>query len=73
MIKLFEVHLAQNGWIVIEPKIDEEHIDITNLFYEDKEGIEDFLYHIAELSGLLTGESANYEINIKVRKRKNDT
>jgi len=71
MIKLFEVHLAQNGWIVIEPKIDEEHIDITNLFYEDKEGIEDFLYHIAERSGLFSGEATNYEIKLKVRKRKN--
>lgn len=70
MIKLFEVYLAQNGWIVTEPKIDDEHIDLTNLFYEDKEGIRDFIYHLVELSGLFTGEAANFEIKVSVKRRK---
>ena len=49
MQKLFEVNLINNGWMVTEPPIDDEHIPIDNSFHETKKEIEEMLWHITEL------------------------
>jgi hypothetical protein len=66
MTKLFEVNLINNGWMVTEPAIDNDHIDIDNSFHESKKGVAEMLYHIINLLCLeQTGFDAKFTVKVR--------
>lgn len=67
MIKLFEVSLAQNGWIVTTPAEDENHIDRSYIYLDNNKEIEEMLYHFIEGLAIDTNQ---YSVTIKVKKVK---
>jgi hypothetical protein len=67
MMKLFEVSLAQNGWIVSYPPEDEWHIQQDSLYLENRGDIEGMLYDLAQALAININD---YTVTIKVKKVK---
>lgn len=67
MIKLLEVSLANNGWVVTYPPDDEGHILHDSLYLDNKGCIEDILYDIKDA---LCIDSNKYIVTIKVKEIK---
>jgi hypothetical protein len=48
MIKLFDVSLANNGWVVSYPPEDEEHTQQDSLYLDTKKDIETMLFDLVD-------------------------
>jgi len=67
MIKLFEVALAQNGWVVTVPPEDDDHTQRDSLYLDDRDEIQDMLYDLVQELAI---DMNRFTVKISVKKVK---